>query len=202
VSTSPAAESRRPYHYGNLREALIETSLKLITEEGVKALTLREIGSRLGVSRMAPYRHFADKAALLAAIGEIGFNRFGDVLEAAARAHRGHYARIEEMGVAYVKFAMENRAHFEVMFGTGGDAPGLDEKGRIAADRAFAILRNAVQDAQQAGKLAGTDPLVVARFVWSTVHGISLLGLEKDPGGSAEFTRRCAQMLKKGLQPR
>ena len=114
VSKSAAA-TKRPYHFGNLREALIQTSLELIRESGVAALTLREIGSRLGVSRMAAYRHFTDKAALLAAISEIGFTRFGDALEKAAKSTQGHFSRLEEMGVAYVRFAMAHRSHFEVM---------------------------------------------------------------------------------------
>ena len=56
------------YHHGNLRSALIECGLELIDEKGIRALTLREIGSRLGVSRSAAYRHFKDKAALLSAM--------------------------------------------------------------------------------------------------------------------------------------
>lgn len=193
---------KRPYHFGNLREALIQTSLELIAESGVGALTLREIGSRLGVSRMAAYRHFADKAALLATISAIGFSRFGDALQQAADQKQGHFARLEEMGVAYVRFAMEHRSHFEVMFGAGGDAHNLDEQGRVAADRSFSILLEAVRSGQQAGKLDGNDPLLVARFIWSTVHGIALLGLETNPAGEAAFTRQCTKLLKRGLQPR
>ncbi len=67
---------KRPYHHGNLREALIETSLKVMPENGVKARTLREIGNRLGVSGLAPYGPFADKAKLLPAYSEIGLRHF------------------------------------------------------------------------------------------------------------------------------
>src|SRR5258708_31186887 len=83
LSTQTCENSRvASYHHGNLRAALIDTSLKLIEEKGVRALTLREIGTRAGVSRTAAYRHFTNKAALLAAISEAGFKEFGDALEA------------------------------------------------------------------------------------------------------------------------
>src|SRR5271155_3797955 len=75
-----------PYHHGNLRAALIDAGLKLIEEKGVRALTLREIGTRVGVSRMAAYRHFSDKAGLLNAISEVGFTQFADALEEACGA--------------------------------------------------------------------------------------------------------------------
>ena len=151
---------------------------------------------------MAAYRHFADKAALLAAIGEMGFTRFGDALEAAAHSKRGHYARLEELGVAYVRFAMENQAHFDVMFGAGGKERNLSGTGREAADRAFRILLDTVREGQIAGKFSGDDPLPMAQMVWATVHGISSLKLEPDWNGEALFTRSCCKHLRKGIQPR
>src|SRR4051794_8355635 len=96
----------RPYHHGNLRAALIESGLDLIEEAGVRSLTLREIGARVGVSRTAAYRHFADKSELLAAISEAGFTQFADALEAARREAPQNFAsRMSAMAVAYVRFA-------------------------------------------------------------------------------------------------
>src|SRR6202167_2384133 len=108
-----------PYHHGNLRAALIDAGLKLIEEKGVRALTLREIGVRVGVSRMAAYRHFQDKADLLAAIREVGFSQFADALEGARQsAPEDPAARLQAMALAYVRFAAEHRVHYEVMFGS------------------------------------------------------------------------------------
>src|SRR5277367_1200570 len=104
---------RGAYHHGNLRAALIEASLKLIEEKGVRALTLREIGIRVGVSRMAAYRHFHDKADLLAAIREVGFSQFADALEGARQSVTDPGARLEAMALAYVRFAAEHRVHYE-----------------------------------------------------------------------------------------
>src|SRR5689334_24629943 len=102
---------KRPYHRGNLREQLIETGVHLIQEKGVRALTLREIGSRLGVSRMAAYRHFCDKADLLNAIRETGFVEFAGALERArSEAPGGFASRFAAMAVAYVTFAAQHPA--------------------------------------------------------------------------------------------
>src|SRR5215510_479135 len=107
----------RQYHHGNLPTALIEAGLKLIEKKGVRALTLREIGARVGVSRMAAYRHFSDKGHLLAAIREAGFEQFAEVLEAArSKAGKGFASRLKAMALAYVRFAAEHSAYFEVMF--------------------------------------------------------------------------------------
>src|SRR5262252_4702602 len=74
------------YHHGNLRAALIEGGLELIERKGIDALTLREIGKQLGVSRTAPYKHFKDKAALLSAISEAGFIEVGNTIEEARQS--------------------------------------------------------------------------------------------------------------------
>ena len=90
--------AKKAYHHGNLRATLIETGLRLIASKGLAALTLREIGARAGVSRMAAYRHFSNKSELIAAIREVGFTKFGDALQQAcdkansgfSSAHGGH----------------------------------------------------------------------------------------------------------------
>jgi AcrR family transcriptional regulator len=201
------SKEKRPekYHHGNLREAIMETSLDLIREKGVRALTLREIGARLGVSRMAPYRHFADKDALLAAIGTVGFQRFGDVLDEARKNAGGSYFdQLDAMGIAYVRFASEHRAHFEVMFGPGGEALHLDPEGSKVADRAFGILEETIHNGQAAGEFVQGDSVELARMVWSLVHGISLLGFGTDSGGPApsRFPRFCFAHLRTGLERR
>src|SRR6266542_1478214 len=83
--TRAAAVGKPPsrYHHGDLRRALLEEAVRTIRDDGVAALTLRAVGARLGVSRTALYRHFADKSALLNAVSEDGFRRLGDALERA-----------------------------------------------------------------------------------------------------------------------
>jgi AcrR family transcriptional regulator len=195
--TIRAHEIEKPYHHGNLHQKLIEAGLELIEEKGVRALTFREIGSRLGVSRTAPYRHFADKATLLAAICEAGFSEFANALEAARRNSPPEFAaRFDALGVAYVRFAAQHRAHFEVMFGSG--APGGQ-----SAERAFGILEETIREGQAAGQVRAGDSASLARIAWSLVHGISMLGLEQRTGGrnpKAEFTLFSSLVLRTGLQ--
>jgi len=185
---------RRRYHHGNLKAALIEAGLGLTEEKGVQALTLREIGARLGVSRAAPYRHFTDKAHLLGEISEAGFTQFADALAAARDSAAPDFAsRLSAMGVAYVRFAAEHRAHFEVMFAPL-DAPRMSPQGA----RAFAILENTIREGQHSGAVRPGDPAALARFVWSTVHGISMLRLDRDAGA---FTLFCTRLMLAGLAP-
>src|SRR3982751_2385230 len=107
----------RPYHHGNLRGALLQEALATIRTEGVEGLTLREIGTRLGVSRTALYRHFADKDALLEAVATEGFRTLRQELLGAWEAGGHGLAGFDQMGVAYVRFAVANPSHYRVMFG-------------------------------------------------------------------------------------
>src|SRR5690349_24201183 len=111
-----ARKPARPYHHGNLRRALLDETLSTIRREGVEAVTLREIGARVGVSRTALYRHFADKGALISAVAAEGFRMLREQLVAAWESKNGGVAGFDAMGVAYVRFAVANPTHFRVMF--------------------------------------------------------------------------------------
>src|SRR4051794_3243259 len=108
---------KRAYHHGDLRRALVKEAVRTIRTRGVEGLTLRAVGARVGVSRTALYRHFADKAALLAAVAREGFQTFRGDLFAAWTGSGGGLEGFDAMGRAYVRFAVENRAHYRVMFG-------------------------------------------------------------------------------------
>src|SRR3712207_6243436 len=108
----------RPYHHGNLRRALLDEALATIRDEGVEALTLREIGARIGVSRTALYRHFADKRALLMAVSTEGFRGLREQLVAAWDEGGRGVEAFQSMGGAYIRFAVGNPSHYRVMFGS------------------------------------------------------------------------------------
>ena len=205
-SVMPAnKKARKQYHHGNLPAALIEAGLKLIERKGVRALTLREIGSRVGVSRMAAYRHFSDKDHLLAAIREAGFAQFGDALEAArSKAGKEFALRLKAMALAYVRFATEHPAYFEVMFGWR-DADEPSTAPSPAGTRAFGILEETIREGQQKGDVRSGDSVVLARLVWAHVHGVSMLRLAPDlsPNGEGRrFVELCSEILQKGLAPK
>src|SRR4051812_35717115 len=103
--TGKAAVKKRGYHHGDLERALVDAAVSMIREEGVRAFTLRRVGARVGVSRTALYRHFDDKAALLARVACDGFRRLHAALVKAVATASHHRADpLPEMAVAYVHF--------------------------------------------------------------------------------------------------
>ena len=183
---SPMAQARaaRPrkkhpthYHHGDLRRALIEQALRIIQAEGVRGLTLRGVGETLGVSRTALYRHFADKNALLAEVAREGFRTFRlELIEAWERGGRGRQA-FEDMGIAYVRFAVANPSHYRVMFG-GFVVVAADTALKQEAASAFQALVDAIVALQQQRLMRADDPLQLARFIWALVHGIAMLVID------------------------
>ena len=202
-SKRAARRPRRSYHHGNLRRALLDEALATIRAEGVDALTLREIGARLGVSHAALYRHFADKRALLTAVATEGFRTLRQqLLTAWEEGDRGPAAS-QAMGVAYVRFAVANPAHYRVMFSRFVD-PEPKEPGLAAeAGGAFQALVDAVAALQRNGVVRGDDTLLVARFVWAVVHGVAMLAIDgqlPEPGAVEELMRYALERLGTGIR--
>lgn len=167
---------RRTYHHGNLRAALVEAAVGLVEREGVEALTLRAIASLAGVSAAAPYRHFVDKRALLAAVAEEGFR----LLEAALRSVEGETPRerFRGRGRAYVAFATGHPSHFRVMFGRELADREPYPVLRAAAKGAFDALVEGMTEAQRAGVVAAGDPRELGLTAWCAMHGLSTLVLD------------------------
>ena len=169
----------RQYHHGDLRRALIDAALAIVSGEGVAALTLREVARAAGVSHAAPYHHFADKAAILAAVAEEGFRALHAALsDDAVSRERDPVERLRHQGVAYVRFAAAHPSHFRVMFGSRefdwSDYPSLSE----AATVAFGDLFGSVTACIEAGHAHGDDPTLAALTAWSLVHGLSALWID------------------------
>ena len=185
---SPARKPPSRYHHGDLRRALVREAVETIGRDGVDALTLREVGRRLGVSRTALYRHFSDKSSLLAAVAREGFQRFTADLEKAwmdgGRNRRG----FDRMGIAYVRFAVANPSHYRVMFGDYRDLCEKDAGLQADAAAAFNVLAQALLSLQQAGLVRDDEPKQLAQYIWAVVHGIAMLAINgqlgPDPGAS------------------
>ena len=191
----PLTKRKTNYHHGHLRAALVQCGIDLIEEKGIRALTLREIGKRLGVSRTAAYAHFKDKAALLAAVSEAGFIEFVKAMEAAQKGAAGFAAQMDAMSIAYFRFAREHPAHFEVMFNALLEAGGgaAAESGPV-----FTMLTETIREAQQQGEVRQGDPALLARVVWALVHGASML----QRAGEPQFIRFSNEVLRSGLNDR
>ncbi len=204
MTSSPrrAGKSRRPYHHGNLRRALLDEALATIRTEGVNGVTLREIGARLGVSRTALYRHFADKRALLTAVATEGFRTLRQQLFAAWEEGGRGCAAFQAMGVAYIRFAIANPSHYRVMFGSFVDPK--DQESELAAEAggAFQALVDALALLQQDEIVRRVDTLLMARFVWSVVHGVATLAIDgqlREPGGMEELIGYALERLQRGI---
>jgi AcrR family transcriptional regulator len=176
VATRKTSTKSKPrYHHGDLRHALIEASLALIAEEGFSALTLREVARRAGVTHAAPYRHFADKEALLAAVAEEGFRTMSSQMRERMALEQTPTGRLAACGVAYVLFAVNHPSHFRVMFGPhfsrGIDHQELAKEG----GNSFGLLVQSLVEGQKAGELREGEPLPLALMAWSQVHGLASL---------------------------
>lgn len=176
---SPAATKTRrdSYHHGDLKRALTSAALSLVAERGPKGFTLTEAARRAGVSAAAPYRHFTDKAHLLATVAEQGFLDLHAALTAGADAASGPTDRLIEIGRAYVRWALAHPDQYRVMFGADTDKarhPSL----AVAAGQAFGHLLDAIAACQAAGLLRGQQPRELAGPLWSLVHGIASLAID------------------------
>jgi AcrR family transcriptional regulator len=175
MPTQRKAPARRDsYHHGDLKRALTSAALSLVAEKGPKGFTLTEAARRAGVSAAAPYRHFADKAELLAAVSEQGFLDLHAALIAVDAADPKR--RVIELGSAYVRWAVAHPDHYRVMFGAEinkADHPSLG----VAAEQAFDDLLGAITRCQEAGFAQGQDPHEIAGPLWSLVHGVASLAI-------------------------
>jgi AcrR family transcriptional regulator len=160
----------RPYHHGNLRQAVLSAAVDAITEVGPAGVSLRDLARRAGVSHAAPAHHFGDKAGLLTALAAEGYGLLADAL-ADAQVRTQDFL---EVGVAYVRFAVDHRAHFEVMFRPDLYQPD-DPAVRAARERASNALSGGI-GSLPSGR-AGTDARIAGVAAWSLVHGFATLWL-------------------------
>ncbi|MEJ1976486.1 MAG: TetR/AcrR family transcriptional regulator [Acetobacteraceae bacterium] len=167
--------ARESYHHGNLREALVEAALRLITERGLSGFAFAELARAAGVSPAAPYRHFRDRGALVAELARRGFERLAEMLDAAWNDGRPDpAAAIERCGRAHLAFARQHPASYAAMFDAGPSEP--DAALKAASDAAFAVIRKAADAACAAAPARNRPPgLMVALHVWSLSHGVATL---------------------------
>jgi AcrR family transcriptional regulator len=192
IARPVSMKSSRPYHHGNLRGALFQAALELIIEVGPAAFTLREVARRAGVSHNAPYRHFADKDALLAAVATQGFQELTEAMLQSTTTETTALERLKQSGLAYVSFALRRPEYFSVMF----DIPTVQSsylECRQAAEEAFSVLVGFVESSREELHLISGDTKEYALTAWSLVHGIAKLAVGKQfPYQSAEEVLRFA----------
>ena len=181
-----AAKGRRrgAYHHGDLREALVEGALDILRDEGLEALTLRAVARRAGVSQAAPYRHFTDRRALVAAVAERGFERLQQTMLQRMQTAQGR-GGLKMVALAYVHFGLANPAEYRVMFGPEvaitDDLPALRETARGV----LGFVAEGIRQLQGAGLVGDGDPWKMAVATWATLHGLVMLTLDGQTAGVA-----------------
>lgn len=156
-----------------VRERLCEAAARIFVAEGEAALTMRRLAAEVGCSPMAPYRHFADKEALIAAMRAAAFDRLADALGGVARGGRHKAA---DIGEAYVRFARANPAAYKLMFDLAQPDEAAYPELASASARAREAMSGYVRELVEAGVLAG-DPVALGYVFWATIHGLVVLDL-------------------------
>jgi AcrR family transcriptional regulator len=182
------------YHHGNLRKALLDAALALFAERGRFDFTMRELARAAGVTHNAPYRHFADREALLDALAADGFVELRARSLAAMEGEKDPRERVGKLGEVYVRFALAQPHHFRLMF----MRPIAEASGELAAPAhaSFAVLEDAIRDAADLGLLReGLDMRDVVVSAWSLVHGLASLAVSGQVPQSARAIRRYTHAL-------
>jgi AcrR family transcriptional regulator len=202
----------RPYHHGDLHRAIVTAALEVLSETQSTEFSLRELARRAGVTHNAPYKHFADKRELLAAVSAVGFDLLAKRLTDAMQGHTGPRARLFAIARDYVRHGVENPALYRLMFGgylTGPD----DHRPAIeiaAAEKTKALLADAIAHGglgRSLPKTAGNERKVAAAILifWSLMHGLTLLLVDRLVGPSRktdELSESVLQGMLDGLATR
>ena len=170
---------KKTYHHGDLKNALIKAGVEILAKDGVSGLSLRKVALRAGVSHSAPYSHFADKQALIAAISTEGFRQLYEPVSAVADKYSNQPEKqLIEVAWAYVQFAMDDPDRFKVMFS------GVLEKEKeypefvAESQRNFQLLKMIVEANQASGRLRSGASELAALSAWGIIHGFVMLLLE------------------------
>jgi AcrR family transcriptional regulator len=173
-------KSESAWHFdGDLKTALVAAARRIVEEQGAAALTMRSVASATGVSAMAPYHHFKDRSALVAAVAAEGFGQlYQDKIAALATAPGDPAQRIVAGSIAYVRFVAEHPDLYRLM-----KSPELARRAAYphlaaAAARPGASLHAMLVQLDGEGRLHGVTPTRAAQLLWALVHGIATLALD------------------------
>jgi AcrR family transcriptional regulator len=204
MSEARTAEPR-PYHHGDLRRALVEAARRLLEAEGPSALSLRAVAREAGVSPAAPYHHFKDKAELLDAVAQEGWDILGVQMAAAKRATEG-LDQLTALGIAYVLFAREHPALYRVMYDCSRDKDELPAEVQDNKDSAYCMVRDTlVEHGADPNDALGLELASVA--AWCGSHGLAEMAgfrqfdhLKDELGGERPFLEAVLNQM--GLFPK
>lgn len=182
-----AAAAAKPYHHGDLRQALLQAAEQELTENGLDGFSLRSTARRAGVSHAAPAHHFGNAEGLMAEVAIGAFGRLADAMrDEMSHAERGSRDFKVAMARGYLRFALRNQALFQLMFRLQ-EAQHDNERVREAGQVAFALAADAVAAFHGVPDLS-VDPEVAPRVVglWGMAHGLAALAIANQFGPTDE----------------
>ncbi len=202
----------QPYHHGDLRRALIDMALQLVTEEQDWTFSLREVARRAGVSHRAPYNHFPEKLDLLAAVAAVGFEQLRDAMMRSMVGIDDPETCLVAICRTYVHLGLENPALYRLMFGPAlSDAGSVDRPAvaRLAGAEARGVLEDIILRGARAGVFAVSpdkpyDVALAALAVWSSAHGLTMLAIDGIPRAELSVNDMIDSLLRivvAGLRP-
>lgn len=180
---------KQAYHHKDLRNALVDEALAILAQSGPGAITLRELARRLGVTHTAPYAHFADKKTLLEAVAAEGFDRLTKLLAQAGASEADPSRRFVTQGIAYVQFARDNPNLYRLMFVDPELANDPECVWSEQADSAFDVVLNVLSEI---GVPKEADITEVACGIWSLLHGVAMLEIDRRLQGKRTFHGKAA----------
>ena len=201
------AVEKGAYHHGNLREAVLEISKRMIEEKGIHAFSLREVARAAGVSRTAPYRHFPDKEAVLVAIAEEAYGKVDEAMQQVVqRSGDKPVVAVQELMVIYVKFMVENRRYFDFIFGSFIREPEYRQRLSVAREKMTNTIAEMVKRTRQMKGDSATQVKIMGAGTWALMHGMASLICDDQFASDIYsedkleyFSRQCAQTFIKGL---
>lgn len=170
---------KKSYFHGNLREAIIKASLRLVEKSGVENLSIREAAKAVGVTHQAPYRHFKDREELLAALAQDGFEKLYLEISRVVSQELEPAEKILLLAEKYLEWAYKNPQHFRLMFSR--EIPSFDISAGLqaASTKSLDDFLSVVAQVQKAGIIGPGDTRSLARQIWAAMHGVAILFIDK-----------------------
>lgn len=179
---------KRGYHHGNLKQALVDATLRLIEEKGPTGFTVAEAAKLAGVTPAAVYRHFEGREALIAECALQGHRIFGDLMEHAYAGGKPTALKaFEATGRAYLAFARKFPGHYMAMFESGVNLQSNPILA-TAADRSRGVLEEAaLQLSQHIPEDKRPPAAMFSSHIWAMSHGVVELFARGNPGAKSPF---------------
>ena len=204
----PSSRRRARAAGGSLRDTLVDAAVALIARKGPQGFSLREVARRARVSEAAPYWHFADREALLAAVAERGFVELAKQMMEIWSRPAAPAERFRALGVGYVHFAVAHPSYLRVMFGSEVSDKAVHPALEAAATHTFGLLVQAITECQEAGQVRSGDAQTLAVAAWSIVHGLAALLIDGklksyagSPAAAEQLAHTVTDLFMQGLAP-